>query len=301
MTFCPAQPDSRTQTAVRSKGFTLVELLVVIGIIAILIGILLPGLQQARRQANMVKCSASLKEIGNAFQLYSNEHKGVWPVAVHTVGNTNYPLPAGGERRWYDLIAKYLSKTPMDKYTDITAIRAKSVLWGCPEWLRSEKNVFTGDDVRPGFGMHYYTGQYFINTSARSFYTDYAYITSGTGSVNNPTGQGRGLYVKQNQWPLRRSSEKGLIMDSMTHIVNVPGYPSYQYSSVQSGGWQPGPSTDYYTNGGLAFYVDGGRHLKNGKAKDDRVRGMNMLFCDGHVTPVSVREAWEAITLKSSQ
>jgi prepilin-type N-terminal cleavage/methylation domain-containing protein len=61
------------------KGFTLVELLVVIGIIALLIAILLPALSRARHQANTVKCLSQTKQILTGVLLYANEQKGWLP------------------------------------------------------------------------------------------------------------------------------------------------------------------------------------------------------------------------------
>lgn len=63
----------------RPHAFTLVELLVVIGIIAVLVAILLPTLSRARDQANTAKCLANLRQVGNAFVMYLNDNKGTMP------------------------------------------------------------------------------------------------------------------------------------------------------------------------------------------------------------------------------
>src|SRR3954465_11759402 len=61
------------------RAFTLVELLVVIGIIALLVGILMPALSRAREGARRVQCLSNLRQLSTATVAYCNENRGVYP------------------------------------------------------------------------------------------------------------------------------------------------------------------------------------------------------------------------------
>ncbi|MEA2707976.1 MAG: hypothetical protein QOF78_577 [Phycisphaerales bacterium] len=306
----------------RAKAFTLVELLVVIGIIAILVGILLPTLSSARKAGYKTKCLASLHQIGDAFKMYQIDNKGAWPVSVHFYND-------GGEKdkRWHDFISKYVisPQTVTDpatgtKYsakelnpngtmgfpghnnhqmefgstTDpvwIGTLRDRdNVLWGCPTWRGSYNLINNADDYRiPGYTMNRFAqSPNDLDAAGNLIQNRVAYICTNpnAGSTFN------GAYLKMTAW--KNPGDRILIYEG----VHPVGYfaalylKAWPYAPEKAGG--PAlPAVPDSSN----FPVDYNRHGKKRVGNTSTDPSLNVLYCDGHCGFVSAIQAYKAMRM----
>jgi prepilin-type N-terminal cleavage/methylation domain-containing protein len=163
-------------------GFTLVELLVVIGIIAVLVSILLPAIARARAAAINANCLSNLREMGNNFQMYANENRDRIPIGHYSgIRDTFYVSNIGTPTIFAVLGPLYVSGYMKDA-------RA----WYCPSpnhiddrWhYNSPNNVWPPEDA-PGFVRV-------------SYYTRPGFFWGGTTAKGTPPKTWSG---KPNLWP----------------------------------------------------------------------------------------------------
>jgi prepilin-type N-terminal cleavage/methylation domain-containing protein/prepilin-type processing-associated H-X9-DG protein len=290
------------------KAFTLVELLVVIGIIALLVSILLPALNAARRAADKASCLSSLRQIGNGFFMYANENKGYWPRMRYTWTAT----PGGArELRWHDGISKYvlngrqlnISGTQTENPTgfalpnkdyqisSVEVREGKNVLWGCPVWNRiswSSTGSFTTGNAA-NFNHGYAMNPFPYAPFDQRPWDPSAPSSGSVNSLKRTDTTANSTFLKQSQYT--HSAERALVYDSISYatLMSLAAYSAWPYPPDQpSATWLSRPDTTYFT-------PDFNRHAKRPLYTDPREPSMNILYCDGHATTTSAREVYRAI------
>jgi len=169
----------------RRNAFTLVELLVVIGIIALLISILMPALSRARRQAQTTQCLSNLRQLGTATVMYLNDNRSVY-----------YPHNNGSlEGGWWFRINKYVNKN--EKLMHCPAWEGYT-LWGVEGWnygynLRlnhQPANKVKGGVIMLADAYWYFCSQYWANYWVGSPSAAWNYYNGKGANIGSALGGG---------------------------------------------------------------------------------------------------------------
>lgn len=271
----------------RRDGFTLVELLVVIGIIAVLISILLPALNVARTSARSVTSLSNLRQLGIGLAMYVNDNKQYYPAAA-------YPAPPTPRLRWADGIWRYMQIREV----------YMSPLLSADERVRMQ-TPFAHDTTLlfGGYGYNYhYLGNGRFNTAWSSpyntpFHAKATMITNATKtiaicdtngakaeSVDNAGGQTmdspwtkHGVYTVDPPLASKDLGSKG--------CRRVDGGPT----ATTNYGYQGGGGGTLIGEGGATASTPGDPVCRSTPAPRNRGK-VNVVFCDGHAESLSPKE-----------
>lgn len=268
------------------RAFTLVELLVVIGIIGILISLLMPALAGARKAAQTAQCASNLRQLATGWQMYANANKRLSvPGRLPTWGAPGgvYGLENGVQYRprWYELLGAvqgiYACKNPTAIENDNWTIENSVFL--CPavsDWNNSRNYPY---------GYNY---QFLGNARPKM----------------TPTGGGSGLWVN---YPVMSSQIKAA---QTVMAVDCVGTAAGKPESQRTGYYADG-SKSLSARGNKASFVDPPRLGARSDYADTQNRGpehrsgpdprhkgkLNAAFCDGHVELVTPQDLGYVVSL----
>ena len=255
------------------RGFTLVELLVVIGIIAVLIAILLPTLARARDQAKSAQCLSNLRQIGQGFLFYANDNKGV--LVPGWIANTQSNGP-GLEN--YATILVGLKYLPAPKQFDFQAVESQGdSIFRCPDGVDIKHEVGSGAEGlgNPTTKQDARGGQYWRRQSVPDGLNTGIMVDTWYGINGFDPGSGRGspgqFVARQRPWPFRKL------------VRQADGSLLGEYAKISK----------FRKSSELVLMYDGLRFLdarfNKIHARHNRQKRTNFLMADGHCESIETR------------
>lgn len=205
MQYTPPRKRSQRPEA----GFTLVELMVVVSIIALLISILTPSLSQARHEARIVACMSNQRQIMVSMELYAKSFDGSWPA----------PTNADGDQFWH---LNHLYPFLYPRYTDLDPTPdelVRETIFACP----------SANEVEASTGLQ------------RSYGMNAALLTDGTDPTANFD-----RYINPNT--IRAPSATGVTMDNQTPTVWYQNGDTLAWASSRHNGWTVVGFADTHAN-----------------------------------------------------
>jgi prepilin-type N-terminal cleavage/methylation domain-containing protein/prepilin-type processing-associated H-X9-DG protein len=291
------------------KAFTLVELLVVIGIIALLISVLLPALQKARRSANTIACSSNMRQIVQAMQMYASQNNGFIPGSPHTSGGFLYKNgaldPQYSDNNCPGIISGYDWMSPLASVMGFNFDQGAS--------LQSKFNRFNTLVNLPVFGCpenQFLEGEYVGDISGNTFSSIQPMPAYATAISFVSTKSDIPYWTLQDSYfpklnKVGSSSKKIFISEAARWVspVSTDGSPDYSISlqsSVYSNAFSDYGAWTFYSRGGLDREMSAGNTIETaGANRDPRPYGFrhgvqgpngkadtykfNVGFFDGHV------------------
>jgi prepilin-type N-terminal cleavage/methylation domain-containing protein/prepilin-type processing-associated H-X9-DG protein len=302
----------------RKSAFTLVELLVVIGIIAVLVGILLPVLGNVRRTAAKAKCAVQMRELGTAMVMYAQENKGhLPPVRLNTKYNVdgilydkNGPEVAGKSVdenvKWWHFIGRYITKQRVIAQDANDSGRLRQSVFWCQSFEgyvdSGNANNLQGGVNRnaTGIGMNAWPNftpsfppsgvDLLVNSSPQYNGKPVGFFDC---VATNPVN--RGVWYKLSHFT--RPAERVLLADSRQFYLeakavsglNIPGQRLLFIKDDYSSGVSGQSMYDFYRHGQYPPVQNNDKDTGYHNAKGGKI-GYNILFADNHVESPPDRE-----------